>query len=316
MKALRLILIFLLAALTAVTSACRSPLSPAEEQRLELVKEIRSFEKELGFQETENFKAYSPEIEAYDYYFYTSWAELPYALGDPALKFGTGTRDSVSIDPRMYDVYFYSIPAVAGEKTPITKSLMESPLHRFIQVIFHEDWHEQIHLPLSVEEPSAEIMGYTAAMFFAAERFGQNSGVYQQLSRQFKNRRRESEVYIDYYEQLEAVYRLFHGGNISEPDVRTGKARLLGRMAKDLNEIWGGTPDQLNNAFIAFQMTYLRLFPLMHEILEATGSDWSRTMSILAAMPAQGAEFDDLAEVKNIEKQVVRYLRDTLQTMP
>lgn len=305
-----LIAVFILSAL--FISSCQPNTPIAEEQRLQLIDEIKAFEKEHGFLETENFKTYRPELGAYDYLFFTSSTQLPYSLDDPALVAAVGTRDSVYIDSQKYDAYFYSIPSVAGEGTPLTRSLMQAPLDRFIQVIFHEDWHEQVDLPMGLEEPSAEIIGYTAAMLFTRDRFGQDSSVYQTLQKHFANKLRESEVYREYYGELEALYAQYHEGKLSELDTLIRKARLLEAMGSELYRIWGGRPDQLNNAFIAFQMTYLRHLPLMHEVFAATDSDLTKTIRLFLAMPEQGTGYASLEQVKGIEASVVAYLSRNL----
>ncbi len=306
------LLIILTIVSAVIVSSCRQSVPVTEEQRLELIEEIKAFEKELGFLETENFKTYSPEIGAYDYLFYTSSTQLPYSLDDPALISALGTRDSVSLDYQKYDAYFYSIPSVAGKGTPVTESLMQAPLPRFIQIIFHEDWHEQVNLSMGLEEPSAEIIGYAAALAFTGEKYGQNSPVHRTLKKHFENKLRESEVYGEYYTRLETLYAQYQEGKLSELDTLIRKARLLEAMGNELYGIWGGKPDQLNNAFIGFQMTYLRHLPLMYEVLEATDSDLIKTIQIFLAMPEQEKAFDSLEQVKGVEKRVADYLSSNL----
>jgi hypothetical protein len=238
--------------------------------------------------------------------------QLPYSLDDPSLISAIGTRDSVYLDFEKYDAYFYSIPSVAGEGTPVTESLLQAPLYRFIQIIFHEDWHEQIDLPHGLEEPSAEIIGYASAVLFARDRFGQDSQVYRTLVKHFENKLRESEVYVEYYDKLETIYAQYQDGKLSELDTLIRKARLLEAMGNELQHIWGGRPDQLNNAFIAFQMTYLRHLPLMHEVFQATDFDLGRTIPIFLAMPEQKTEFNTLEQIQGIERRVADYLSRNL----
>jgi hypothetical protein len=312
-KTLPLLIIISLAFLSAlIIPSCQPATSVGEEQKLQLIEEIKAFEKRLGFAETENFRTYSPELGAYDYLFFTPSTQLPYSLDDPALVAAIGTRDSVSLDYQKYDAFFYSIPSVAGEGTPLTESLMQVLLHRFIQIIFHEDWHEQIDLPHGLEEPSAEIIGYTAAMLFCREKYGQDSQVYRTLQKHLDNKLRESQVYGEYYDKLIALYAKYHEGKLSELDTLIRKARLLESMGNELYRIWGGRPDQLNNAFIAFQMTYLRHMPLMHQVLEAADYDLTKTVQLFLAMPEQGTPRDSLERVKGIEASVVGYLSSKL----
>jgi len=310
-KAIPLLLALVLASVLSIPS-CQPNAPDDREQRLELIAELKAFEKGLGFAGTENFKTYSPEIDAYHYLFYTSSTHLPYSLDDPALIAAIGTRDSVSLDYQKYDAYFYAIPSVAGEGTPVTDSLLQEPLYRFIQIICHEDWHEQVDLPLGLEEPSAEIFGYAAARLFAGEKYGRGATVYETLGNSLDNRFRESEVYGEYYDKLSALYTQYQKGELSEMDMLTRKAQLLDAMGDELYGIWGGRPEQLNNAFIAFQMTYLRHLPLMYQVLQANGSDLSKTIPLFLAMPEQGTTYNSLAQVKGIEASVIAYLSSKL----
>ena len=307
------VLLALLILFSLIIPSCKPGTGLSDEQKLELIHDIKAFEKKLGFNDTSNFLTYSDEIEAYDYYFYTSSTELPYSLDDPKLQTGIGTRKSVTIDPKKYDAYFYSIPSIAGVGTPVTKSLLHNPLYRFIHIIFHEDWQEQIDLPLGIEEPCSEVVSYTAAILFTEERFGSDSEVHKTLKKHFSNKLRESEIYADYYEKLSAVYERFHAGEIADTEIFIRKEGLLDSMGNELRNVWGGgKPSQLNNAFIAFQMTYLRHLPIMHEVLSATDFDLIEAIAIFRSMPEQGSSYDNLDGVKAIEKKVTDYLYDNL----
>jgi hypothetical protein len=308
------VLLALLMVFAFIIPGCKSPaeLLNEPEYRMELIEAIKAFENELGFNGTNNFLTYSEEIEVYHYYFYTSSTELPYSLDDPQLQTGMGTPESVSIDNKKYDVYFYSIPAIAGIGTPVTKSLMEEPIHRFIQIIFHEDWHEQIDLPLGIEESSGEVIGYAAARLFAENELNQYPKITDILRQHLDGRVRESSVYEYYYEQLKSTYASFHAGTISEEETIRRKGELLSSMGDELQDIWGGKPDTLNNAYIAFQMTYLRHLPLMYEALSATEFDLHKTIEIYQAMPAQGTSYSNLEQIKNVENQVVDYFQQKL----
>ena len=311
---IKLLLIVLsgLFALAVVVSACKpAATSLSENERLELVKEIKAFQKKLGFDPTENFASYSDKKEDYDYYFYAPVADLPYSLDDPALKYGEGTAQTSSLDTRKYDVFYYSIPALADISTPITKSLLESPLHRFIFIVFHEDWHEQIKSPLGIEEASGELMGYVSSLLFTEERFGRDSEVYATLDRELTNKLKESRVFQSYYEKLAALYAEHRSGKVTEAETLSRKSQLIRSLDDDIYGVWGKRRDQLNNAFIAFQMTYYRHLNLMHDVFSASNSDIMVTIEVLRGIPEQGGSFDnDIERVKGIELRVAEYLRN------
>ncbi len=302
-----------LALLVAVTgcrvAAPETELTAEQRSRLELVPEIKAFESRLGFEPTENFKTYSLDLESYRYWFYTPKTELPYSLDDSRLQWLTGEPENVSLDFERYDVFSYSIEALAGIETPLTRSLLEAPLARFILLIFHEDWHEQIDLPLGIEEPSAEVVSYIAALSFTAEKFGPDSKVHRTLRNELGNKLEASHVYRRYYEQLDALYAELDSGAVSRPEALRAKAQLIASLGDDLEDIWGGRPNQLNNSYLAFQMTYFRHLPRLYEVFWQTERDLAETMSLFRSMPGQGVEYDSLEEVIRIEKRALDSLR-------
>jgi len=310
------VLPILLTVLLLFTTGChlsypQGELTGDKQQRMQLVGEIKAFQRELGFDESGNFKTSSDETEAYDYFFYTPNTALPHSLDDPLLQSSIGKPEHFDLEG--YDVFFYSIQAIADVETPVTRSLMRAPLSRFIHIIFHEDWHEQIDLPLGIEEPSGEIVSYNAALLFAEKKFGRDSAVYRMLKEEYSNKLRGSIVYQQYYDELSGVYARYHSGEITEERAFSHKAELIESMGHELRDIWSARPDQLNNAFIAFQMTYFRHFPLMHQVFASTGFDLPKTIAIFRAMPKQGASFETVEDVKNIETEVTNYLRETHQ---
>ena len=313
---LRKALLALFVVLLIIITGCTVPrpdseLTDEQTYKLQLIEEIKAFEKELGFNETDNFKTYSDEIEGYDYFFYTPYTVLPYSLDDPLLQCSKGRPENFDLEG--YDVFFYSIQAIAEAKTPVTKSLLRAPLPRFIHIIFHEDWHEQMDSTSGIEEPCAEVVSYVAAMLFTEEEFGKDSAVYKTLNDKFCNKLKESKLYQQYYDELSVLYSWFQSGKISESDTFSRKAELLESLGNDLEDIWGDKPRQLNNAFIAFQMTYFRHFPLMHQVFTATNFDLVKTMAVFRSVPNQGAEFENVEELKSIETEVSDYLYDTSQ---
>ncbi len=308
----RSLLLTFIILITLIAPGCQPSDTPTVEQKMELVEEIKDFEKKLGFSSTENFKTYADETEAYPYYFYTSVTELPYSLGDPRLQFGSGTPDSAMVDSRKYDIYFYDIPVIAGIGTPVTKSLIRGPVSTFIRLIFHEDWHEQIDLPLGIEEPSGEVISYLAAIQFAKENLGEDSAVHFYLRLYFSNRFREGRIYEKYYNQLSALYDRFHNGQISEVATLDVKAELFASLGDELHYVWGDKPDQLNNAFVAYQMTYIRHIATMYQVYSVNDFDLAKTVAIFQAMPKQGDSFDSLDKIMDIEKQVIDFLKKNL----
>ncbi len=290
--------------------ACAPEYTDTPDFRMQLIREMKEFEQQFGLHETSNFKQYSPQQQSYDYYFYAPIFELPYSSGDSLLGFGHGKSENVTLDRSKYDFFFYEVPAVASVGTDVTKSLMDSPLWRFIEVVFHEDWHEQVNPPLSLSEPSAEVMGYALALRFTGQKFGENSGVHRDLQYNLSVKIRESAVYTEYYAKLSDLYAAYRAGSFNESETRTRKDLILNDMGHILKDIYGVKPDQLNNAFIAFQMTYLRHFPIMYRLYQATGGDIAKTADILKGMPGQNQNPPNIEAIKQIENQAVKYFQE------
>lgn len=310
------LLVLLVTATGCRAAAPEVELTNEQRSRLELVPEIKAFQNRLGFEPTENFKTYSLDLESYHYWFYTPQTELPYSLDDPRLQWLTGEPENVSLDLDQYDVFSYSIEALAGIETPLTRALLEAPLARFILIIFHEDWHEQIDLPLGIEEPTGEVVSYIAALRFTAEKFGPDSAVHRTLYKELSDKLEAGHVYRSYYEQLDALYAESGSGAVSGEDALREKERLFQSMGDDLEAIWGGRPDQLNNAYLAFQMTYFRHLPRLYEVFWQTEQDLAETMSLFRSMPGQGAEYHSLEEVVRIEDRALDSLRRFAPSVP
>ena len=90
------------------------------------------------------------------------------------------------------------------------------------------------------------------------------------------------------------------------------KAELIEAIGGELEELWGARPDQLNNAYIAFQMTFFRHFLLMHQVLASNDYDLSKTISVFLSMPNKGENFETVSELKSIETEVTNYLMENI----
>jgi len=314
---LRKAFLLIILALLIIIPGCSSPVTcnsqDKQTERLELIAEIKAFEKRLGFTETENFNTYAEDIEAYFHTFFSPSTQLAYSLDDPLLQSAEGRPEDLPYSLDGYDVFFYPIEALAGINTPITASLLEAPLHRLIHVVIHEDWHEQIDLPLGIEEPTGEVISYPVAMLFAEEKYSRNSKVYKELKKEFDNKLKESEIYKRYYHELDKLYSTYNTGEISLPETMSQKKQLLKSMSNEIMSLYGGRPDQLNNAYISFQMTYFRHLSTMHQIYQATNYDLIRTMELFRSIPGQGATYETMRQVIEKENEVIDYFKEQIK---
>ena len=91
----------------------------------DVIREIKDLEKTLGFQATENFLNYSEATPAYYRCYYTGKLELPASYEQ--LQLVEGDAAGCSLDENQYDIFFYSIEAVATGTAPVTPSLAQAP---------------------------------------------------------------------------------------------------------------------------------------------------------------------------------------------
>jgi len=287
-------------------------LSQEELYKIELVKEIQEFEKNFGFKETANFQKYDPQKTAYYLYYYTKKTFMPYSYEDPRLFLMMGFKKPKEPNSEKYDVFLYECQAVAGGKT-ITKALMDAPIHRILEVVAHEDFHEQINFPLGVEEPIVTLVGYLVAMEFAKFKFGEDSDVYKHLESGLEVRLALAPIFVKYHGLLTNLYLKYKLGELSREETLLRKEALYEGMEAEFLEGGFKIKSHLNNAFLAYEITYDRYFLLAYEVYSATDCDVLETIEIFMNLPRDGDFFISLGKIKQIEKEVMDYLKDVIE---
>ena len=111
--------------LTVALTACgvkRPPvLSPAASARGGLIEDIQDFQQTLGFEPTGNFLRYSDNADAVDRCYFTGPLELPVSY--TGLQLRQEPKERCAARESEYDVFFYSIEAVASGSAVVTPSL-------------------------------------------------------------------------------------------------------------------------------------------------------------------------------------------------
>lgn len=259
-----------------------APALPADTPvaREDLIGRIKQLEKALGFRHTKNFaQASNKPMAAYRCY-YTGKLELPESYEGLRLK--AGTKDGCSLEPEKFDVFFYPVEAVPYRKTPVTTSLAHESTERFLVVIPHEDYHESRELrrlPATLTEAASTLMGFITAREVAREKFGADSEVFRNLSREPELFLRKAEIVNRYFARLSDVYAQARGGELSPSKARTQKEKLF-QEAQQACQAIAPNPKSFskclainNNAGLAFDRTYTKYYPLMYNLCRAYQED-------------------------------------------
>jgi hypothetical protein len=269
-----------LALLGALAAACAplqdlfAPGVPAEWSAL--VAEVRTFEQRIGFRATDNFLGFSAEHRSYAFCGYASPLALPYSYEDPAIRWiDAATLEECGRRGAGADIYFGRVEALGETATPVTPSMVESRLHRFLYLVIHEDCHDQFDFPYGIEEALCNVLAYSAMAAFADEKFGPKAREDRAVRRYAERESRRTHATKDHYEQLELLYARYTRSDVSERVLLAERARILARAEHGID--WKGGP--FNTVALASHMTYSRHYPFLESVLEAHGYDLARAVA-------------------------------------
>ena len=304
------ILVFVLVIVLASTACAGAGIEADADslaQRQDLIAKIKEYEKGIGFRATKTFQKYSGKQDAYYLCYYTGIFELPDSY--EGLKFKDGNKDGCDIDEQKYDVLFHAAEAIAGEKTPITPSLLRNSTERFIMTVIHEDFHEQVgeNLPTgAMNESFSTFIGLAAASQFARDEFGETSQAYVDLSDDTKNFLQAARIANGYHKKLNVIFKSHHDGTITARHAATKKAKVFLQLQKECsalpapNTVW--RCPGFNNAHLAFSVTYSRHYPLAYELYMAKGQDLAATMQAIL----------EVSQKRLSEEEAVDYLQSII----
>lgn len=262
-----------------------------KEYRQELITEIRELESRLGFTLTNNFLEYSDAREAYYLCFYIENLTLENLLWEEGTAEGCPGIAEVK-----YDIFFYPAEAVAGiGGTPLTRSLVTASLERFIVVVIHEDFHEQLgaysNLPPSIEEPAATLVGFIAAAQFAEEKFGKTSDAYKNLKDEASLFLQTADIHNDIYTELATLYSSVSSGEITEEEALVLKEEIFEKIrtqcAHFMDKMDTTSCTRRNNADFVLGLKYTKFYPLMYEVYETQGEDLQAFMGTILELALQ-----------------------------
>ena len=245
-----------------------------------LLAEVRAFERRIGFRETDNFRNFSGDHVAFPFCGYVSRFYLPYSYQDTAIEWveSVATEEECRAAGGDADAYFGFVEALGESATPVTPSMVESKLDRFLYLVIHEDCHDQFDFPFGIEEALCNVITYKAMAAFSAERYGRFASANRAVRRYTDTQAQITKATINYYEQLAALYARHDRTEISS-DVLL---RERGAVFRQAERALARGDEEMNNVTIANEMTYSRHYPFLESMYDALGRDLARTVAFFA----------------------------------
>lgn len=241
-----------------------------------LLREVRGFERRIGFRETENFKEVYAEKGEYSMCGYAPRFQLPYSYEDPGIRWGDALNEK---DCRAAangdDIYFAKVEAIGEIGTAVTLTMLEGKLDRFLYLVIHEDCHDQFDLPYGVEEALCNLLGYKGMAVFAEERYGVKAREDRAIRRYSETQSRLTRATVNYYQQIEQLYARHARNEIVVDALQRERARIF----SDAERILAWKRGAMSNVGLASDMTYSRHYPLLETVHQTLGQDLSKTVA-------------------------------------
>ncbi len=310
--------VVLLLVFISLSCAARKSISssPSSFPRQEIITEIKALEERLGFAEAGSFAKSTSKIEAYHRCYYTGKLHLPDSY--EGLRLADGDEDGCSIDEDKYDVFFYRAEAVAASRAPVTSSLAEASLGRFMVVVPHEDFHlhkEVKKLPEPIAEAAATLIGFLTAAELAETKFGRGAETFKNLSREPELFLSKAKIVGAYHAQLSELYRSVRSGDRTKERALARKKALFAALREECKAIvpkpksFNPCPGANNNAGLAFDMTYTRHYPLLYELFLTQGQDLKATIDTVKESKAS-SEVEVVLQLQRVIAQKTREKED------
>lgn len=266
--------------------------------RMELVREIKAFEARLGWKPTTNFERYDESLATYDYCAWTGKLDLNFSWHEM-------TEEECKAAEQGYDTVFFQFEAVAGIDTPLSRSMVSADLSRFIMVVFHEDYHEQLmEIPSrSLNESAAMLVGLLAAREFAREKYGENSEISHLLAADVWLFLMNARIEKRYYEELESLYVRVGRGEVDHAEGMQQKSELFKKMWSECKNMRLATAASCahitNNASFANNIAYATHYPLFYDLHACLGRDTKKTGLVIARLAAENLSEEEFIRKVN-----------------
>src|SRR5262249_28238073 len=116
------------------------------------------------------------------------------------------------------------------------------------------------------------LVGFLTAAEFAKHQFGDDSELYRNLSQEAELFLRKANLIKPYHTRLQRLYASVRHDHMSTTAALAEKRRIFEELGKECREItpepksFNRCPATLNNAGLAFDMTYTNYYPQVYEM--------------------------------------------------
>ena len=238
-----------------------------------LIADLRTFEDAIGFAATKNFLTLTGERESFPFCGQAPRSVLPYSYEDPAIRWAdVSTEAQCRAAGEEVDVFFGTVEAMGEIGTPVTPSMLNGKLDRFVYLVIHEDCHDQFDLPYGIEEALCNVIAYHAMDRFSSEAYRwysrENRAIKSYTGLQSSNTR----ATIQHYGELDLLYARYRSAEVSSEYLRDERTRVFSSAERAL----GLEKGTMNNVVLANFMTYSRHYPSLEKTFAVLGRDLAR----------------------------------------
>jgi hypothetical protein len=282
------------------------PASPSGPPTLQVIADLKAYEKRVGFEPTGNFAAASGEAFPGRCY-YTGLLELPESYRE--LHLTALVNGKCSVSESEYDVFAYPLETAATGKSAITPALESAALERVLMVVPHEDFHNQPEMraaPPEAAEAAATLVGFLTAAGFARDANGPDAQLFGRMSREAAEFRSKAAIINDYYGRVADLYASYRAGVTGREEALARKRKLFDGLRAACSALepppasFNRCPAVMNNAGLAFDRTYTREYPVSYDLYIRLGGDLKSTIAALRRLlprwPAAARSAADLID--------------------
>lgn len=208
-------------------------------------------------------------------------------------------------DSALFDVWLYNAQAMATIKTPLLAELARAPLVRFVMVVFHEDFHEQISRIPSMElnESATTLMGLLAARDFAEQYYGSDSDEFKVFAEDIEQHLNSALILTRYVREFGELYEQVGAGKVGKEQALIVKRELFAKLLADCAVVKTKSLASCsvvnNNARLAFQFAYAQYYPMFYRLHVACGGNTKKTgLRIIALAKEQLSEEEFVRRVE------------------
>ncbi len=235
-----------------------------------IVKDLRAFQKTFGFRKTSNFRTVSEQIVENKFCGIVSKRYLPYSYEDPEIYWYEDQLEEMCRNKHHeQDVYFGTREILGEVASPVTQSMLNSGLDRFVYLVIHEDCHDQFRQPYGIEEALCDVITHQAMKRYARQEPRGSQAIWQTLVLYADHEIVSSRVTAL---QFERVRKFFDDSNKNQMSAR----KFLERRAilfADVERKIGWKPGEANNVTLAEAVTYSRHYSRLEKIYVRLGGD-------------------------------------------